>query len=142
MRIGLVSTLVGVFLNMPVYAQPPDCLSAKDECSGLSDHTQTVQCLKKQNQTLTHEVKISNEVLLDKLKQAEQTLPKRYRGKLLKRYKNAEKAWDKYRITQCDYERMHALGGIEEPIVDLQCKNELSRQRLVLIREQIKMWSY
>jgi uncharacterized protein YecT (DUF1311 family) len=142
MRLLLIGSLFGVLLSAPLHAQQPDCLSAKDECLGLTDHNQTVQCLKKQNQALTHELKAANDDLLDKLKLAEQTLSKRYHGKLVRRYQSAEKAWEKYRLTQCDYERMHALGGIEEPIVDLQCKNELGRQRLVVLREQIKMWSY
>lgn len=142
MRLVSFFALLGCLLSAPLHAEQSIKDKSGNECADIADHNQTVQCLKKQNQSLNHELNIANDMLLDKLKQAEQTLPQRYRGKLLKRHKSAAKAWEKYRITQCDYERMHALGGIEEPIVDLQCKNELSHQRLEVLREQIKMWSY
>ncbi len=142
MRLVSLISLLGWLLSMPLHAEQIAKANSGDACADITDHNQTVQCLKKQNQSLNHELNIADDMLLDKLKLAEQTLPQRYRGKLLKRHKKAAKAWEKYRIAQCDYERMHALGGIEEPIVDLHCKNELSGQRLVVIREQINMWSY
>lgn len=142
MRVLLIGSLLSVLLTGSLHAQQQDSSSIAEDCTGISDHNQTIQCLRKRNQMLNHELKNANADLLDKLKAAEQTLPKRYRGKLLSRSKSATNAWEKYRTTQCDYERMHALGGIEEPIVDLQCKNELGKQRLVVLREQIKMWSY
>jgi uncharacterized protein YecT (DUF1311 family) len=142
MRVLPLCALLSVLLSGALHAQAQEASGVADDCTGITDHNQTVQCLHKQNQMLNHELKNANADLLDKLKAAEQTLPKRYRGKLLSRSKRASDAWEKYRSTQCDYERMHALGGIEEPIVDLQCKNELGKQRLMVLREQIKMWSY
>jgi uncharacterized protein YecT (DUF1311 family) len=137
---AVLLVMLGILLAPAVLAQSQE--PAKEDCGGLDDHNQTVQCLKKQQQALTHAVKGVAEALLEKLRLAEQTLPKRYRNKLVKRFKTADKAWDKYRTTQCDYERMHALGGIDEPIVELQCKNELARQRLVILEQQLKMWTY
>lgn len=129
----------GLLVAVMVLAQPA---FAQEDCSKITDHNLTVQCLKKENQALGHQLRSTEDDLLRKLKQAEQTLPQRYRGKLVKRYKTAQKAWEKFREAQCDYERMHALGGIEEPIVNYQCRNQLNKEYLEDLQEQIKAWTY
>lgn len=129
----------GLLVVMLILAEP---VFGQEDCTKLTDHNLTIQCLKKENQTLTHQLRDADDNLLRKLRQAEQTLPERYRGKLVKRYKAAYKAWEKFRETQCEYERMHALGGIEEPIVNFQCLNQLNKEYIEDLQEQIKAWTY
>lgn len=120
----------------------PAAALAGGDCSQQPDHTQTVQCLKKEGTTLNRELKQAYEELLGKLKQAEQTLPQRYRGKLVSKFKASHKAWEKYRETQCEFERMHALGGIDEPVISQQCRNNVNKARLQALKDQIGEWSY
>ena len=134
--------IAGILMFIITASITPGLASAQEDCMSQPDHTRTVQCLKKEGVVLNHELQQSYEALLHNLKQAEQTLPQRYRSKLVNRFKSAYKSWEKYRDTQCEYERMHALGGIEEPIVLQQCRNTITHDQVQMLQRQIKQWTY
>lgn len=115
MRLLPFIALAGVTLFMFVaQAHSADAL----DCENASTTVQMIQCA-------DADFKSADKALNDAYRQRRNTLDDT--GKQLLR--DAQRAWIKFRDTQCIYERDGARGGTMAPLLDIGCQAYLTRQR-------------
>lgn len=122
------TTTVVIFLALAAAAAPARAQSEEDPCAPEAQRSpQLMACAGRQFREASAD-----------LKRVRDGLNAEMEARSRVRLRAAERAWLRYRKTNCDAEASHFEGGTIQPLIQLRCMTRVTRDRAAELKAQLQ----